>query len=138
MAIIYRTMIANGDKPKVGSVANTLGVRVPFDIEVDANGLVRPGTGGMSVAPGWRELLGHLIPRRLRHLAPKATGKDVLVCWRMDELSFQAGPLAPGLQLRIDPKNDRHGVIEPDREMLLIEFQAALASTREFWLKDEG
>jgi len=36
------------------------------DIGIDAEGMVEPGTSGMSVAPAWRLLPTHRIPRRLR------------------------------------------------------------------------
>jgi hypothetical protein len=55
MPKIYRTMLADGGKPKVGSASKLLGVRFApnprADIPVDEHGNVHPETGGMSVAP---------------------------------------------------------------------------------------
>jgi hypothetical protein len=49
---IYRSMIAAGGRPTVGSAGKMLGVRNNgHDIPVDENGNARPGTGGLSVAP---------------------------------------------------------------------------------------
>lgn len=80
MPQIDRAMTREGNKPKLGSTARTLGVRVPpacfHDIPVDPDGTVAPRTGGMSVAPAWRALPLHRIPRRLRHLVPWAAGND--------------------------------------------------------------
>src|SRR5262245_5119252 len=94
-------MTREGDHPKIGPTARALGVRVPRDIPV-ADGLVSPGTGGMSVAPSWRELPPWRIPRRLNHLAPGAAGNDTDACWRMGEGPFEAGVVADRLVLRPD------------------------------------
>lgn len=137
MPTIYRSMIADGDKPQVGSGGKLLGVR-PSDIPVDGANRVQPATGGMSVAPAWRRLLPHLIPRRLRHLCGKASGPNRLRCWRMGEGRFVAGPVSVDLALRPDAgEPDRHGFIEPIREMPLSEYTAALAATRDEWERDE-
>jgi len=46
---VYRgTRVADG-APSTGSTASTLGARPDVDIPVSEEGLVRPGTGGMSV-----------------------------------------------------------------------------------------
>lgn len=128
-------MSRDGDHPRVGSTGRTLGARVPHDISADAAGLVHPGTGGMSVAPTWRDLPPHRIPRRLRHLAPEAAGNDADACWRMGEGPFAAGGVAEGLLLR--PGRPTHGTIEPAMPMTLGRYQAALATTRERWVVDE-
>ena len=50
--MLYRAMIPAADGgPQRGSTARTLGARSEVDVPVDAAGRVRPGTGGMSVAP---------------------------------------------------------------------------------------
>ena len=51
MPLIYRSMIRDGDRPKIGPTARTLGARIPGDIS-EHGGFVFPGTGGMSVARG--------------------------------------------------------------------------------------
>jgi hypothetical protein len=143
MPLIYRAMLADGNKPQVGSAATMLGVRVPPaanpDLPVDPQGNVRPASGGMSVAPAWRLLPVHRIPRRLRHLFPRAAGSNQLHCWRLGDGLFTAGPLAAGLYFRPDPHNAiRHGFVEPSQEMRLLDYQAALAATQLQWLVDEA
>jgi hypothetical protein len=87
MPMIYRSMVPDGGKPRIGDQADCLGVRLPpsenADIRVLPGSLVRPEGGGMSVAPEWRKLPPHRIPRRLQHLTLQATGKNRLVCWKM-------------------------------------------------------
>jgi hypothetical protein len=141
MPLIYRAMTRDNDgRPKVGTTARTLGVRLPPDpkpdITPDSNGVVRPGTGGMSVAPAWRRLPLYRIPRRLRHLVPQAHGKDEDACWTMGDGPFADGTLAAGLALRVD--SARHGLVEPDGEMTVEAYQEALAATRDHWTVDEG
>src|SRR5579885_2931884 len=128
MPLIYRAMTVDADgKPQVGPSARTLGARVPPDpkpdITPDSNGVVRPGTGGMSVGPAWRRLPLHRIPRRLRHLVPHAHGKDEDACWRMGDGPFADGVVAVGLALRVD--SARHALVQPDREMLAQVYQDA-------------
>jgi hypothetical protein len=140
MPLIYRSMLIEGGKPKVGAEARCLGVRVPpdhhADIPVDTDGNVAPATGGMSVAPSL-EVLGRvpfLVSRRLRHRFPRARGVDDLVCWRLGEGTFAGGSVGPGLILRPDPANSRlHGFVEPEVQMPLAQYQQALAATRDAW-----
>ncbi len=136
-------MLADGDKPKIGDTATTLGVRVPPnpkpDIPVDDRGMVRPNTEGMSVSPAISWLPPHRIPRRLRTTYPEAKGSNNLVCWRMGEGPFEAGPLAADLFLRLDPvRPTEHAFVEPDREMALTAYRNALSATQEQWVRDEG
>ena len=127
-------MIKDGDYPKVGPTAKTLGVRIPGDIAVQG-GLVSPGTGGMSVAPSWRQLPQHRIPKRLKPLVPEASGSNECSCWRMGEGPFESGVVAEDLDLR--PDNSQNGLVEPTRRMSEDDFQARLAATRELWVLDE-
>lgn len=142
MPLIYRAMLADSDKPLVGASNKTLGVRFPpdkhSDIPVAPDGFVQPSTGGMSVAPAWRELPHFLIPRRLKHLNRNATGNNSLRCWCMGAGAFVDSPIAEKICLRIDPKNARHGFVEPSVRMHKEEFQAAIAATNEFWRLDEA
>lgn len=143
MPLVYRSMLADRGKPRVGATAKTLGVRVAPDpkpdIPVDTAGLVWPGTGGMSVAPNWRSLPGHRIPARLVDKHPSATGKNSLYCWRLGAGDFLAGPVAPDLTFRPDPNTPaQHGLVEPAQEMSLADYQAALAATRDHWVVDEA
>lgn len=140
MPKICRSMLEDGGKPKVGPEGKMLGVRVAPDprpdIAADANGNVHPHSGGMSVAPHWRKLPWHLIPKRLD---PRGRGNDDLICWRFGQGTFADGKISDDLAFRIDPKQPhRHGTVEPVRIMALTEYQTALAATRDDWVRDES
>ena len=143
MPKIFRSMLADGGKPKVGSKGKLLGVRIPpdpnADLPVDPNGKVQPQTGGMSVAPDWRKLPDHLIPRRLKRLIPRARGRDDLVCWRLGDAEFLDCQCIALLVLRVDPAQpDKQGFIEPASPMSIADYRSALASTRDDWIPDEN
>ncbi len=142
MPKICRSMFAEGDKPKVGSGSKMLGVRVSpdpnLDLPVNVNGNVSPRSGGMSVAPDWKDLPSFLIPKRLIDLYPDARGSNQLVLWTMGDGAFQTGAFANDLDFRQDPNDSNvHGLVEPAREMKIAEFQAALAATQDQWRKVE-
>jgi hypothetical protein len=142
MPLIYRSMLADGEKPKAGGERGCLGVRVPpdkhADIPVAADGTVAPITGGMSVSPSLASLPFFLIPRRLLPRFPRATGSNQLICWRMGGGSFEGGSVTAGLVLRPDPdKPLQHGFVEPETVMPLDQYQQALAATRDVWVKAE-
>jgi hypothetical protein len=128
-------MFADDDKPVVGDAGKMLGVRPQYDIPVLPNGLVRPGEGGMSVAPDWRSLPLFLIPRRLNSEVTDAAGSNRLKCFRLAAFPFTETLIEERLLLR--PNSPDHGTIEPNREMLIDDFQSALASTRHLWVVDE-
>jgi hypothetical protein len=135
-------MLADGDGPRVGPASLALGVRVPpdenADVAVGADGMAEPRTGGMSVAPAWRLLPVHRIPRRLRAKFPRAAGKNGIVLWRTGDGPFTEGPFADGLFFRPDPeKPTRHGFVEPAVQMPVDEYQVALGATRDRWVIDE-
>ena len=136
MPLIYRTMTREGDKPKVGPSARTLGVRPGVDIVPDEGDMVLPQTGGMSVAPSWRKLPPHRIPLRLQPLVRDACGKDEDACWRMGSGEFIDSKLTESLSLRRD--KTFHGLVEPSRRIGLNEFQTALAASRDLWEIDEA
>jgi hypothetical protein len=140
MDFIFRTMIRDGHAPAIGPTGKTLGVRIPptepSDIPVSVAGYVSPNTGGMSVVPDWRHLLAYQIPKRLRHIVPRATGKDTLACWRLGESQFAEDTVAEGLFLRVD--SPKHGIIEPLEEVGVDTYQADLAATRDRWVIDES
>jgi hypothetical protein len=49
---LYRVMVVDAaGRPICGDGDNMLGARVPIDIRPDAEGMVGPGRGGMSVSP---------------------------------------------------------------------------------------
>src|SRR5690349_14558695 len=111
-------MLPDGERPLVAPSVLGLGVRLPpephADITIAADGTVGPGTGGLSVAPAWRRLPVHRIPRRLRDKFPRAAGKDEAFLWRMGDGPFTAGPFADGPLFRPDPgAPGRHGLVEP-------------------------
>ncbi len=136
MSGIFRSMIADGNMPTVGSASKMLGVRDDgYDIPIEPNGNVRPHTGGLSVSPDWRSLPPFLVPHRLRTMINSARGSNRLACFRLDVLPFQEVQITELLVLR--PNTSEHGTIEPSRDMLLSEFQDALAVTRESWIIDE-
>ena len=135
MALIYRVMAQDGNYPMVGDASNRLGVRPGTDLPVDEHGNVRPGTGGMSVAPDWRSLPYYLIPKRLKPLLADARGTNSRRCWKMGEGPFEPGDVSQELTLR--PDSPEHGVVEPGELTSLAEFQAALAATRENWVDGE-
>jgi hypothetical protein len=134
-------MTVEGDLPKVANSARGIGVRIGSglqdDISIDANGCVAPGTGGMSVAPSWRDLPETRIPRRLREKgALYARGNDIDACWKLGEGAFVATPVADGLMLR--PDRADHGTVEPARLEPLTQYLNHLAATREHWVIDES
>jgi len=138
MPLIFRSMTRDGDQPSVGAAATTLGVRLPpdphADVHPDGSGEVHPGGGGMSVAPDWRRLPSHRIPKRLRpalHGDQDARGKENLYCWRMGEGPFERAPVSDELQLA--PDQPDHGVVEPSTPMPVADFQGYLAATRGEW-----
>ena len=94
-----------------------------------------PGTGGMSVAPHWRDLPRHRIPARLRQIIPAASGSNLDACFRIGDGEFASGRLAARLQLR--PDSPIHGCVEPDAVEPLAQYQADLAATRDQWIIDE-
>jgi hypothetical protein len=135
MPLIYRSMARDGDWPKIGPTARTLGARIPGDLPV-RDDRVEPGTGGMSVARGWRDPPAWRIPIRLIHLAPKAAGRhqDVF-CWSMGQGPFIEGDVADRLRLR--PDDATHALVEPSERMTVEEYQTALAATQNLWHIDE-
>ena len=143
MPKMFRSMLDEGGKPKVGNDGKLLGVRIPpdpnADLPVDPNGKVHPQTGGMSVAPDWRKLPYFLIPKRLNASVPRARGKNDLVCWSMGEGDFESATLNDHLELRVDQGHaPTHGVVEPNFEMMIDSFQAALSQTCDLWVIDEN
>jgi hypothetical protein len=118
----FRSMqVAEDGTPLTGATARTLGIR-PGEIPTDEGGMVRPGTGGMSVAP---DSPYNLQPHRLP-VAMGGTGKDPL--WWIGE-----SDLGPSLSYRADPELAGHGFVEPSGPMSLEEYIAALESTAGSW-----
>ena len=139
MPRVYRSMERDGNRPRIGHSARTLGVRVEggtIDIVVDRHGKVYPGEGGMSVAPHWRSLPPHRIPRRLRPKSNEARGSNELYCWRLGDGAFENGEITSRLFHRVTSAT--HGVIEPAIAMSLVNFEASVANTQQDWIIDEA
>jgi hypothetical protein len=90
----------------------------------------------MSVAPEWKLLPAHRIPRRLATEKLDARGKNEDACFRLGYGPFEDSVVTTDLYLRRD--SDTHGSLEPAYAMPLDQYQTALASTRELWDVDEG
>jgi hypothetical protein len=135
---MYRPMKADGAFPMTGASATTLGARTPKDVPVDAQGRVRPETGGMSVRPRIADIPAAFLPRRLKHLNRNAGGSESVVVFRYGDVnaSFAAAPVAPALFLRPDAPG--HGNVEPRAEMEYDAYQTALHATREGWVNGEN
>jgi RHS repeat-associated protein len=118
--MLFRGMKNADGLPAVGPTARTLGVRPRSDIPVDGVGMVRPNTGGMSVAPSPGALPPHRRPPEFG-----GTGKDPVWGIRADQL---------GPDLRYVPDGPTHGTIQPSRAMTIDEFQRALCSTGVCWV----
>ena len=117
---LFRGMkVDNGQTPLSGPTARTLGVRPEIDIPVCA-GCVKPGTGGMSVAPDTPLNL----PRHRRPESFDGTGKDPV--FGIEESSLDQ-------RLRFHQDSPTHGVIEPAVEMTIEEFQHLLRETARLW-----
>jgi hypothetical protein len=123
---LYRAMrVAADGLPEVAPSARALGVRPgnashPDVAAIQPDDLVRPGEGGMSVAPDDPVRLAR--NRRPANLGGR--GPDP-VWW------IEADVLGPSLVTRFDPPT--HGFVEPAAEMTLLQFELALAATRPHW-----
>ena len=142
MPKLYRSMRKGDDqKPLVDATGKGLGVRGEpvngvIDVDLDLDGTVILNSKGMSVAPNWRDLPYFLISKRLGDQFPGARGAKDIWCFTMGEGSFSEGPVADGLDLKID--TPKHGVVAPRSSVLLDQYQADLASTRDYWTIDEA
>lgn len=148
MPKLYRVMKKDADdKPIVGTGSSELGVR-PGEMLDNPPGEAHPGKGGMSVQPSLQALAERFlnwVPKRLAETNPGlfrgATGRpSTTSIWTMGEGPFVDGPVATDLALRCDTDEQPvlHGVVEPDRVMPLVEFQSALAATRDQWAVEES
>jgi hypothetical protein len=121
---MYRAMIPDSTgRPQIGSGPSMLGARVPTDIRPDALGSVQPGMGGISVTPD--DPAG--LPPHFRPPHLGGFGALPLYC-------LSASDLGGHLAFRPDQKKpNRHGFIEPAREMMIGDYQLALAGTQPDW-----
>lgn len=143
---VFRGMLPDKDKlPKIGATGRTLGARPGYaedeidpedalkpgdavrpDIRISEEGIVRPSTGGMSVAlPPLTNLRPHRRPPK--HGGAKA-GK------KLEVYELETDELPEELHCRRDPYGfDVHAFIEPRWEMSFEEYQQALHNTRALW-----
>ncbi len=117
-----QTTVGSGVAPEVGASAKTLGARPDIDIPVRDDGLVRPGTGGMSVNDS-----PTAMPEFRRPPSFGGTGKD------LNMYCVEACDLGPSLQYSPDPAGGGHGLIEPAWEMPFEKYQGYLGGTQGSW-----
>ena len=140
MPVMYRAMLADRDLPMVGPAKTMLGAKIGDDEHDDIapgeGGEVHPGAGGVSVAPEWRALPRHRIPRRLNPKLdrPIAAGSDRLRCWRYGSGEFESADINTDLRLAVDCP--RHGTLEPSVRMPADRYQGGLAATAPQWEPD--
>ncbi|HVJ80132.1 MAG TPA: hypothetical protein VNC50_03590 [Planctomycetia bacterium] len=93
----------------------------------------------MSVAPEWRLLPVHLIPKRLRAILPSARGNDDCACFSMGAGPFARSPVSDGLELLPDAPAPIvvHGVVAPRDTVSLAQYADELMATRPHWKVDE-
>ena len=131
----------NDEKPLVDATGKGLGVRGQpvngvVDVDLYQDGKVILNSKGMSVAPRWRDLPYFLISKRLIDRFPGARGATDIWCFTMGEGPFAEGAVADGLDLKID--SPKHGVVAPRLSVPVDQYQADLASTRDYWSIDEA
>jgi hypothetical protein len=127
---MFRAMWPDGGHPRVGTDRDMLGARVPTDVKLVGADRVRPGNG-MSVFRSIEEMPPFLIPKDYLSRFPEAGGKRGIKIWRLGEGAFANGPVTDNVVLRT---SSAHGAMEPEREMPLDVYQAALAATRDGWV----
>lgn len=147
MPKVFRTMLKQDEMPSVGTGSSMLGARIltqerqnNYDISPDALGNVHPDTGGISVARSIKDLLPHLIPKRLQVFEADAIGNNNRFIWSMGSGDFQNSPVAEHLYLRKKPTNQTgkiQGLIEPEITMTVENYQSSLAATKSAWSIDE-
>ena len=123
-SLLYRSMKISADGfPMVGATARTLGIRANIDIIIISR-LVKPNIGGMSVSPP----PPYNLPIHRRSAKFGGTGKDPV--WEINKNCLNAFQL----QYRPDPNQpNKHGFIEPKKEMSFEEYQQLIAATQHDW-----
>lgn len=118
---MFRGMRGAADgSPELGNTAKTLGARPGIDIPVDEGGIVRPGTGGMSVNDSPTGM-----PEFRRPPSFGGSGKD------LNMYCISSCDIGPGL--RYAPDAGGHGFLEPAWEMPFSEYQGYLQGTAGSW-----
>lgn len=123
---MFRAMKAETNGfPQVGRSGRQLGVRIDGptrDLTVGHDGMVDPGTGGMSVA---LDAAQNLPKPRL----PKSLGGE----GRDPVFTMFTADVPETLLVR--PDHHPHALVEPSRRCRLHDFESHLASTRSLWSK---
>lgn len=149
MPLIFRATRADGSAPVISHTENDgLGVREKAmqaggsevgDVR-QVEGLVLPGTGGMSVAPSKQALPPHLVPKRLRQsgypAARRGDAKAEIFPWSLGAGEFADGPISTGLRLRVDPRDQDHGFVEPAEPVSIGRYCWAIEATRPDWIRE--
>lgn len=140
MPRVFRSMRGSEQGPDVGhEEGSTLGVRIGYDTSCTEDGRVSPNTGGMSVSSSIATINPMVIPKRFKSRYPGARGGNNTgrVPWRFGDGEFCNGPLCDRLALTLDTGDDGHGFVEPDTEMTVEEYKAAIEATREGWVRED-
>jgi len=88
----------------------------------------------MSVRASISDFPPRMVPAIYRNIVPTAKNQQSgLSIWKMGEGTFARGPVAKALELRVDGKDNTHGLVEPDTAMPVSGYQAALAATKDKW-----
>jgi hypothetical protein len=116
--------------PRVGDSFGCLGVR-PRDIDADKAGNVQPCRRGMSVAPRLTALPFTMVPGKYANIVEGAIGSPDQSAWEIGKGEFRDGAFESELLLEVT--SPTHGVIGPDRQMLLSGFKSALEATQKKW-----
>ena len=111
-------MVSRSQNPQHAALARA---RV-WTFRLIRTGVVHPGTGGISVAPD----TANNLPAHRRPEALGGTGKDAPCLLNTADLPDS---------LRYVQDSARHGTIQPSKSMPLPDYQAALESTRDKWVK---
>ena len=120
---------AQDSMPLRGQSAATLGIRQSdFDIDPVTTMVAKNGKG-TSVSPSCGQLPQSLRPRKF----PGGLGGKNLFCFQLGTGHWQAGIVAPGLDLFPDPNDSDHGFLTPEVPMLLTDLEDAMEATRPNW-----
>jgi hypothetical protein len=121
--LYYRFMKSDLDRlPQIGESARELGVRPDRDIPVNSRGVVGPMTGGMSITADDPMKL----PPHRRPASYDGTGRDPV-------FEIHGDSFGGSLSLRQDGPPG-HCLVEPLSFCRFEDYQAAIHTTRPFWL----
>lgn len=118
-------MLADEDgRPRCRATANALGVRLGVEMQADERGTVGPASGGLLVADSGKSLPPHLRPESLGGTS------------RLPVFLLYVDDLGDGLALRVVSEATlSETFIVPKEQVSFETYQAALAATRDKWVK---